>query len=176
MKKKVLMSLLDSKAAHSLTSVLAEIEHELLTSAKEVDDALGGERIDRVPGVDARKEALRAVLQAIATDSVRDVWTDEMLPELVENPGRAESYVGMDADKWEEQMGRWADSYRDAGAEGSDRVLADHHVRDVFGVGLDTFERRIVEFSENEEAERLVAANFRAVRDVLDAAAEEVGE
>jgi len=175
-KKKVLMNLLESEAASGLTTVIAEIENELLVAAEPVDTAMGTGIIGEIPDVEDRKAAIQDILKAIATDSVRDVWTDQFLPVLVDNPDKAEKHVGKDADAWQSQLETWADSYREQGAEGGDRALAEHHVRDVFGVELETFEERVVQFDSSEEAERLFASNFRAVRDVLDAAAEEVGE
>lgn len=176
LKKKVLMNLLDSDAAHGLCTVIAEVEHELLEAAEPVDAAMGSGHIDQIPTVEARTEAIRQVLEAIATDSVRDVWEEEYLPVLVDNPEKARKHVGKGSEEWDRQLESWANGWRDRGADGSDRALAEHHVRDVFGVDLETFERRIVGFDAGEEAERLFASNFRAVRDVLDAAAEEVGE
>ncbi|WP_435119106.1 hypothetical protein [Halolamina sp. C58] len=175
-KKKVLMNLLESEAASGLTTVIAEIENELLVAAEPVDAAMGTGIIGEIPDVERRKEAIQDILKAIATDSVRDVWTEQYLPVLVDNPEKAENHVGKDAETWEAQIEAWAEAWRENGAEGSDRELAEIHVREVFGVDLDTFETRVVEFDSSEEAERLFASNFRAVRDVLDAAAEEVGK
>ena len=39
-----------------------------------------------------------------------------------------------------------------------------HHVQQTFGVDLETFEERVVNWSSGEEAERIFAGNFRAVR------------
>lgn len=176
MKRKLLSKLLNSDAAMNLTGVLATVENELLTSAKAVDDALETGRIDTVPEVEDRREALLSLLQAIATDSMQDVWVAEQLSEFVDDPDAAERHVGVDAETWDQRKTAWAEMWRDAGAEGSDDALAAHHVQETFGCDLTTFEDRVVGFDSSREAERLFAANFRAVKDVLDAAADQVGD
>lgn len=176
MKRKVLSSLLDSSAATNLTGVIAEVEHELLSAAQPLDEALDGDRIDHVPEPEERAEALRGLLEALTTGSMKDVWADEILPELVDSPEAARRHIGIDETTWQSRKATWAERWRAAGAEGSDEALAAHHVRDAFGVDLETFEERVVGFEDGKEAERLFAANFRAVRDVLRDAAEEVGD
>lgn len=178
MKKRMLSKLMDSDAATNLTGIIAEVENELLHAAKPLDDELGTGHIDRVPAVEERRDALKALLEAVATDSMKEVWVVEILPEIVENPDKAEQYVGMGAESeaWEAKQAKWADGWRSRGAEGSDRALAEHHVPDTFGTDLETFEDRVVGFEPGEEAERLFAANFRAVKRVLEDAAGEVGE
>lgn len=176
MKKRMLGALLESEASSKLTGIIAQVEHELLEAAKPIDDALELGYVDRVPDVEDRADALKTLLEAVATDNMERVWCVEILPEIVDDPKRAEQYVGMESDEWQAQIERWADAYREQGATGTDRALARHHVNDVFGCEFDVFEDRVVGFSRGEEAERLFAANFRAVREVLDAAAEEVND
>lgn len=174
MKKKVLGSLLDSGAVENLTLVIAEAEHELLTAARRLEDAQGLDVLTGDPApVDARQAALKNLLKALVGDSFGETWMEEVGSELLDEPDRAAQYLGTDGDEWDAQVARWAEFYRDAGATGDDRALAEHHVRETFGVDLDTFERRVVEFDKGAEAERLFAGNFRAVVAVIDAAAEQ---
>lgn len=177
MKKRMLSKLMDSDAATNLTGIIAEVENELLQAAKPLDDELGTGHIDRVPSVEVRRDALKSLLEAVATDSMREVWVAEILPEIVENDDKAEQYVGLgdESEAWEKKQAAWAEGWRDNGAEGTDRALAEHHIRDTFGADPETFESRVVGFNAGEEAERLFAANFRAVKRVLEDAAGEVG-
>lgn len=165
--------LLGTEAFDKLTAVIAQVENELLQAAIRLEEATGERRIGDPPSVDARKEALKGLIEAIVTDSFEDVWLEEVAPTFVDKPEKVEQYLGMDADAWESQIERWGETYRNAGAEGSDRALADAHVQDQFGVDLAEFEQRVIEFNPGAEAERLFAANFRAVRQTIDRVAEE---
>lgn len=171
MKKKVLGSLLDSGAVSNLTLVMAQAEHELLTAAHRLDTAADlGTGISEPVAVKDRQGALKALLEALVSDSFEDVWMDEVGCEILDEPDRARQYLGIGADEFDAQITRWADSYRDAGAAGGDLELAEHHVRETFGVSLDTFADRVAGFDRGAEAERLFAGNFRTVRAVIDAA------
>lgn len=164
MKQRMMNQLLDSGMTENLTSVLARAEHELLTTAKRMEEAHGTETLGALPTVEERQHALKRLIEALVTDSVDDVWMEQIAPALLENPGKVESYLAMDDEEWEAQVERWAAFYRENGAEGDDHNLAEHHVQQTFGVDLQTFEERVVNWSRGEEAERIFAGNFRAVR------------
>ena len=173
MKKRMMNELLGSSVSDSLTRVLAEAEHELLTTAKRMEEAHGTDTLGDLPTVDDRQAALQGLIEALVTDSVDDVWLDQVAPALLDAPEKAESYLGMADDEWADQIVKWAEFYRDQGAEGSDRALAEHHVQRTFGVDLDTFEDRVVNWERGEEAERIFAGNFRAVRRSMETVTEE---
>ena len=164
MKQRMMNQLLDSGMTENLTSVLARAEHELLTTAKRMEEAHGTETLGDLPSVEERQGALKRLIKALVTDSVDDVWMEQIAPALLDEPEKAESYLAMDGDEWADQVERWAEFYRENGASGDDRDLADHHVQQSFGVDLETFEDRVVNWSRGEEAERIFAGNFRAVR------------
>ncbi len=164
MKQRMMNQLLDSGMTESLTSVLARAEHELLTTAKRMEKAHGVETLGELPTVEERKHALKRLIEALVTDSVDDVWLEQIGPVLLDDPEKAESYIGMSDDDWADQIQRWAEFYRENGADGDDRALAEHHVERTFGVDLETFEDRVVNWERGEEAERIFAGNFRAVR------------
>lgn len=90
----------------------------------------------------------------------------------IENPDRAAAYLGMDADEWDDQLDEWADHYRDAGATGSTEDLADAHVREVFGIGLDTFESTVVEWDKQAEIQSFaiepLRSRFREIEDLAE--------
>jgi len=164
MKQRMMNQLLDSGMTENLTSVLARAEHELLTTAKRMEEAHGTETLGDLPTVEDRQAALKRLIEALVTDSVDDVWMEQIAPALLDEPEKARGYLGMSDDEWESQIGGWAEFYRENGADGDDRTLAEHHVQQQFGVDLDTFEDRVVNWSRGEEAERIFAGNFRAVR------------
>lgn len=164
MKQRMMNQLLDSGMTENLTSVLARAEHELLTTAKRMEDAHGTETLGDLPTVEERQAALKRLIEALVTDSVDEVWIEQVAPALLDDPEKAESYLGMGEEEWADQMERWAEFYRENGADGDDRALAEHHVESTFGVDLETFEDRVVNWERGEEAERIFAGNFRAVR------------
>lgn len=175
MKKRMMNELLGSSVSNSLTRVLAEAENELLTAAKAMEKAHGTETLGELPTVDERQAALQQLIEALVTDSVDEVWMQQVAPALLDEAERAEGYLAMDEEDWSDQIQRWAEGYRQNGADGDDRELAEHHVQSTFGVDLGTFEERVVNWSRGEEAERIFAGNFRAVRRSMERVTE-VGE
>lgn len=165
----------NSGAAEKLTQILASLEREQLEAAQEMEDAHEINHIGTLPDVEDRQEALMELLQAVVTGEFGEFWDENVLPSLVDEPERAASYRDMDTDAWEEQMGRWADTYRNQGATGSDRDLAEFHVRETFGSELEEFEAQIVDWNPGAEVEQLFAGNFRAVRDSMYKTAEIAG-
>jgi hypothetical protein len=164
MKQRMMKQLLDSGMTENLTEVLASAENELLTTAKRMEEAHGTETLGELPTVEERQAALKRLIEALVTDSVDDVWMEQIAPALLDEPEKARSYLAMDESEWADQIERWAEFYRENGAEGDDRALAEHHVQQTFGVDLETVEERVVDWSSGEEAERIFAGNFRAVR------------
>ncbi len=176
MKKRMMNQLLDSGMTEHLTSVLARAEHELLTTAKRMEEAHGTETLGDLPTVEERQAALKRLIEALVTDSVDEVWIEQIAPALLDAPEKAAGYLGMSEDEWADQMERWAETYRENGATGDDRALAEHHVQSTFGVDLDTFEDRVVNWERGAEAERIFAGNFRAVRNAMENVTEEAEE
>jgi len=164
MKQRMMNQLLDSGMTENLTSVLARAEHELLTTAKRMEEAHGTDTLGDLPTVEERQAALKRLIEALVTDSVDEVWIEQVAPALLDDPEKAEAYLAMEDDEWTDQIERWAEFYRENGADGDDRALAEHHVERTFGVDLETFEDRVVNWERGEEAERIFAGNFRAVR------------
>lgn len=160
----------------NLTAVIADAETEILTAAKRLDDAHGQGIIDEVPDRAERARDLSALVEALAKSEMDQLWIENVAPELLDTTDGIETYLGMDADEWEKQQQKKAESYRSGGAEGTDRQLAAYHVRSKWGVDMDTFENRVIEWSQGQAAERLFAANFRTAVRVMHAAADEVSD
>ncbi|MFC7069497.1 hypothetical protein [Halobaculum lipolyticum] len=172
--KKVMGRLKDMGMIGNLTSIMASAEHEVLTAAKRLEDAQGGDTLGDVPPVEMRKESLEALIDALVAGEVDELWRENVAPELLDTTDGVEKYRAMEDDDWEAQIERWADSYREGGAEGSDRALAAHHVTGKWGVSLATFEERVVNWNRGTVAERLFASNFRAACDVMHRTADEL--
>mgnify|MGYP000386252097 CR=1 FL=1 len=126
MKQRMMNQLLDSGMTENLTSVLARAEHELLTTAKRMEEAHGTETLGDLPTVEERQVALKRLIEALVTDSVDEVWIEQVAPALLDAPEKAESYLAMDDDEWTDQIERWAEFYQSNGygEEMADRALA----------------------------------------------------
>jgi len=172
--RKVMQKLKNEGVIANLTAVIADAECEILTAAKRLDDATGQGIIESVPDREERRDDLGALVEALGKNEMPELWIENVAPELLDTTDGIEGYLGMDADEWEAQIERWADFYRENGSEGSDRALADHHIRGKWGVDIETFEQRVVEWSQGKAAERLFAANFRAAVTVMHGAADEL--
>lgn len=177
MKRRVLSQLLESEGIDKMTWILAAAENELLETAVRLEEAQDLDHIrgEDLPSIGARQDALKSLLGALANGDMETVFVEDIAPSLLDTTDGIDEYVGMDADEWSDQIERWADAYRDAAPESSDRELAAHHVRSKWGTDLATFEDRVVEFDAGAEAERLFAGNLRAVRETMDRAADAAG-
>jgi len=170
----------NSETIEPVTEILAGLEAGLLTAAArrtQAADIEGG--VGKVPDEEARAEQLEGLIEASMNGTLGEFWIDEVASEHLEAPDTAKEYIGMDAEEWDAQLGRWADAYREQLPEGSDgrkdsdRSLAEHHVREVFGVDLETFEREIVEWDESEGLRKLMVGPTRTARDTFNQVTEE---
>lgn len=175
-RSKMVERFVNSGEVDELTTAIAESERELLDAAKRLEAATDTDNLGPIPTVEQRQEGLKGLIQALASGTFRDDWLDDIAPQLLDTTDGVAAYMEMDSSEWEAQVARWADSYRENGAEGSDRALADTHIQSKWGVNIETFEERIVTWDRGEEAERLFAGNFRAARDTMHEVAEQIEE
>ncbi|SFR59558.1 hypothetical protein [Halorubrum sodomense] len=127
------------------------------------------------------EERVAELADAVGAHVVGDAWglyVDHLAPDELENTDRAGEFAGVDADGWNAQIEEWAATFRDragnAVADRSDRDLADVHVRETFGVGLDTFESEVVEFEPGRVFQEVVAGPIETHTDALAALDREV--
>lgn len=164
----VASKLLESDAVDALTRIVTEMEHDLLVEAAHLEDATGADYLQTIPDKEDRREALEALIQQHLHGDL-DEWTVEyVLESKLENAERAQSYLGMETGEWEAQVEKWADAYRGQSESGlpdmTDREVAERHVRDVWGVDLDTFETEVVEWSEQQALRRAIATPLLTVK------------
>lgn len=127
-----------SDEVRAVAAALAGIERDLHEAIQDHYEALGIEPpADREPA-DERVEQLGRLVDYHLRDDLWGYFVAEQAPEGLQNPEKAEQYAGMDDERWQETIQEWAD-----GEEGS----AADVVRERFGVELDTFETRVVEWT-----------------------------
>ncbi|MDG5778193.1 hypothetical protein QA599_17210 [Haloarculaceae archaeon H-GB1-1] len=168
----------DSEQVQAVAEVLAEIERAQRAAVMDQRDTLdldpadGVERIDK----DRRKAEMVDLVDAYTPggQSLVDVWLDKCAPADLdaEDPTQLAHYVEMSGEEWEQQISRWADTYR-AQAGGSldatDRDLADLHVEGQWGVTLDRFEMEVVQWDRRQALRDLLAAPSEATEQAIEA-------
>ncbi|WP_436924966.1 hypothetical protein [Halosimplex amylolyticum] len=177
MRKQIAKYLSRTEHVRSAAEVLAGLEHEQLQAAAALSDAAGlGYDID-VPDQEVRTDAIAAVIRGMLGGDFEDWWRQNVATEQLEKaPPKQYVGAGKGSTAWESQIEDWAGKIEAAGGEGSERHLADVACQDVYGVGLDEFEAEVLEWDRGQSAKRLIAGNFRAVRDVMQDAATELQE
>jgi hypothetical protein len=176
MKGHITSRIIESDAAESALHIFAELERSILDSTFRLADAADIEHSDGLPPKQERVDALRGMAKAVATDSFAGFWRERVARERYEStPPERHVGAGADSDVWLGQVERWADGVRDqAGVDGPDRELADRACREVYGVGIDTYEAEVIELNESQELERVTAGNFRAAKRLIDTVAEDL--
>jgi hypothetical protein len=121
-----------------------------------------------------RVDELMALVRARIAGDPWGYWVDHQAPEGLQNPERAAQHAGKGSEAWEQQVEEWADRYRellDGADDVPDRELATIAVEEAFGVGLETFEEEVVDWSPDEVMQRAVAGPTTALQDAVQEAA-----
>jgi hypothetical protein len=152
-------------ALDHLANIIAHQETKLLAEVVKLQEVVGVQVIEAVPEREERQEKLVSLAEAMISGDPEGYYVDELLSETIDNAERAKQYLDMDEDAWASQIETWADQYRDqADGDPSDRTLAHYHVEGVWGIGLDEFEARVVDWSAGEMLKQQIAGNFSAVK------------
>ena len=163
---------LESEQFQAFIHVLAVSEHELMQEAQAIDRAIGGEQVEQVPNLEHRKQVLADTLAELLSPppELSEPWARAALPADADHESAATLHgLGTDSAEWHEYRADTIDSWREQGAEGSDRKLLGRHHRHHFGVDLEAFEQRIVDgpTDDGELAETLLRGNLKRSVDVL---------
>ncbi|MEA5388347.1 hypothetical protein VB779_15745 [Haloarculaceae archaeon H-GB11] len=174
--KKELTNPHESERLNAVAEVFAEIERAQRAAVMDQRDALDLDAEDGVERIDAeeRKTEVVDLVDAYTPGgrSLADVWLERCAPDAldVDDPTTLGHYAEMSGEEWEQQISRWADSYR-AQAPGTldetDRELADHHVEGQWGVSLDRFEAEVVEFDRQRALTDLLAGPSEATEQAV---------
>lgn len=160
----------------------ARIEADQIEAASELADAHGF-TFEHETTEEERVEQILDVIEAVKEQDVKGHYFREVAPDRLADPESAMQHAGIDSEEWADLQAKWVESWRrTAGeqvADKSDREVVALHVENVYGLGLDEFEREVIGYDRGEALERILAANFYNVRDVMQnatKAADEWGE
>jgi hypothetical protein len=158
----------ESDLMNAFATIYATREYRLLEAVEElhraadVEDPMTIQDVEE--GVAARKEGLLDAVDALTSGEFQRWWFSEGPgSEHLDDPEGALEYVGLPVDEWERQVERWADSYRERGVEAPDRDLADKHLRTRHGVGIEEFEREVVNWERRAALRTIFEGNLTAV-------------
>lgn len=171
----------ESDRLRALAEILAEIEtaqRDAVMDQREaagIDPDDGRERIDK----EARTSEILDLVDGYGPGGrpLSEVWLARCA-EIDGDPAALSHYASMDGDQWEQQIERWADTYRNSAGEidATDRDLADHHISKKWGVSLSEFERIVIEFDPSDALEDLLAGPSEATERAIKANTEALAE
>lgn len=154
-----------SDSIEELANIIATLEYRQLEAVQELHAELG---IDGAISVQKTREERAQQIEdlaktAIGNRTLTEYWFEEVAP--IQRPEKAAKYAGIDEDEWQRQIERWADAYRNHGADDSmsDRDLAARHVASTFDVDIETFEDEVIDFTQGQVLEAVLGGNFLAV-------------
>jgi hypothetical protein len=158
-----------------IAEVLAEIETAQRRAVMEQRAELELETGDGRTNLD-KQERVGAILDVVDAQtpggpSLAETWIEQCV-DIDGDPAALSHYSAMDSDEWAAQIGRWADTYRNAEAgeiDATDRELADHHISQKWGVSLSEFEGTIVEFDGEKAMEDLLAGPSKETKQAIEA-------
>jgi len=136
----------DSDAVRAVSLVFAGIERDLNESVRAHCEALGIEPPADGPPAEARAEELAELVAHHVSGDLWSYFVSEQAPEELRNAGSVRAFAGQSDAEWQASLERLAKAAPDD-AEGPVRERADVVVREQFGLDLETFESRIVEWS-----------------------------
>ncbi|WP_459194706.1 hypothetical protein [Halosimplex sp. J119] len=166
----------ESELIQALVHILVTLEYRQLRAVEELHDALDIDGVDIQGAQEEREDQLLDLVDAIASREFKDWWFTEVAGDRLDDVDDAMGYAGLgvDSEDWEEQKQTWASVWRDrAGDEFEDKTdedLARLHVERKFGVSLREFEREVVGWTRKEAMRTILAGNFEAVEDGIQAA------
>jgi len=173
----------ESEQIRALAGAFAAVERDQRAALREHADALGVDPeevgLAAEPDEEARIAELCAAVGARVTGNPWETWTEHVAPEDLEGDA-AEAFAGVDAHEWDEERERIIDEWRsnddlDTSDYTDDDVLA-ADVQSRFGVTVDEFEEYVINYSPGRVFEELLAGEFEAHTEAIEALSEEVDE
>lgn len=164
----------DLGIVQGLVAGLAEIERAQADALRELSASADVEIDVDVPDPDAREQLLLDGIEAATDGRAVEWWLRER--HGFEDATAAAEYAEMDAEQWNDQISRWAEFYRSEGyGDGAtDSELAERHVQQAFGVGLDAFERDVVNLDRQRVVRELLAGNLEGIEFGIRSAADQL--
>jgi len=184
MARKMLQQMTPSETpiVQALAEVVASIENQqaqVVEQLRQVADL----DVEHEHDPERRQEVLLELADAVADDDFAGWWFREVADDHLENAGAATKYAGLEAEEWAGQKREWYRQYQqsdlvDDPLEEADQDdfdnLADRHLREMYGVGLEEFRELVVDWSQAEAAEAVLAGQIHRHTRIIATAAEEV--
>mgnify|MGYP000507147495 CR=1 FL=1 len=172
----------ENEQIRAYASILAGIERDHREKMRAHAEALGVAPeevgLDEPPDSEERVTALAKAVGAHFAGDPWSLYLAELAPDELENVDRASEFAGIGVDEWDAQIEEWADGFRDragdAVADRTDRDLAEVHIRETFGIDLDTFEEEIVAFEPGRVFQQVVAGPLETHGEALEDLTERV--
>lgn len=162
----------ESEALQLWADSLAQIEHDLQTTLRAHEQALGLEPVDPIT-VEERREEILAFAEAYLGRDIEAFYLENQTPDGLAAE-KARPYLGMEADAWQDQRETWVSRYREQAGErfgeASDEEIVAAHVRRTFGVSLDVFEAAVIEWSAGGALQDAVLGEFELVESRIEQA------
>lgn len=157
----------ESERVRNMVGIIAEIERAQRAQLLELHEALDIEGLDDVDDVEDRVDELCEFISGYTSKDLRDYWLEYQAPEDLS--ADVKPYLDLDDQEWENQIGRWAESYRANAdlSDVSDRDIANQHVRNRFGLSLTEFEQHVVSWSFKETMEEALTGPLERNEDAI---------
>ncbi|MBX0322475.1 hypothetical protein EGH21_05465 [Halomicroarcula sp. F13] len=167
----------ESERIRAIAEVLATIQTETRGAVMDQRDTLGVETDDDTDRLD-KSERVGQILDVVdgygpGGPSLAEIWLRQCAPDDLntEDPEALAQYAEMSHEEWTAQIERWAQTYRDSGADAmhSDRSLADAHVSGKWGVSLERFESVVVDWNAGDALTDLLGGPSEATEEAVRA-------
>lgn len=183
MVKKMVQSVdLQDTPAPIICREVAEREARQTQALARLVDAHGLDYEVQVVNADDRAELLYAAVEAAMTGEFVTWWWETVAPEVMDNPDKAQSYVGDGPDEWNEALREWyrahyvrgtADTPLEHASPGEIAEIADKHTRHVYGLSLREFVSEVVNWSTQKAFEGVLAGPSNQTTAILEQFAQE---
>jgi len=171
----------ESEQIRALAGAFAMVEREQRATLREHADALGADPGDLgLPPARDREERITELCAAVGARYAGDpweTWTEHVAPDGLDADA-AEAFAGAGADEWAAERERiiteWRENRDLDTTDYTDRDVLAADVRSRFGVPVDKFEDFVIDYSPGRVFEELLAGEFEAHTEAIEALTEEV--
>lgn len=150
-----------TESVRAVSTMIAGIEHDLHEAVTAHYEALGIEPPEEGPPVEARAEQLDRLVHDYVSGDLWGYFVDEQAPEALRNPDDARAFAGQEDKEWQDSLEALAERAPDDHG-GSTRERAGAVIEAQFGLDVDTFESRIVEWTPERTLQRALRGRIDA--------------
>lgn len=173
----------ESERIRGLASAFAAVEKEQREALREHAEALDVDPDTLgIPEPREQEQRVTELCEAVGarfSGSVWETWCEHVAPDELQGQ-EAKEYAGIGAEAWAEERETIVERWRedpDANTDGyDDEQVIGAHVQAEYGVDPEQFRTYVVEFSPVHLFETLMAGEFEANTEAIEALTEEVAE